>query len=152
MEENVRETIRRRETAPDNAFTLIELLLVVVIIGTLAALVVPRYVGWGERAKKMAAGADVTSNIPTGLRLFELNHGRFPTTEEGLKALTEKPASLPNWKGPYLENEPVDPWGKPYQYRSPGTHKPDYDVFSFGPDGKESADDIGNWNWMPTAN
>lgn len=126
-------------------FTLIELMLVVIIIGALAAMVVPRLVGRAEEGRRSAAKADVKANIATGLELFELDNGRFPTTDEGLKALLEKPSWATSWKGPYLKNKPVDPWGREYQYRCPGTHGPDYDLYSLGQDGVESEDDIGNW-------
>jgi len=75
-----------------------------------------------------------------------MDNGRFPTTQEGLAVLHKNTASLPNWKGPYLKKEPIDPWGKPYSYKSPGYHNDDYDLYSLGPDGLEnSEDDIGNW-------
>lgn len=131
------------------AFTLIELMLVVVIIATLAALVIPRFTGRAEQAMVAAARADVQANIPTALELFELDTGSYPTTDEGLNSLLQAPLSAPvnqRWKGPYLKRKPVDPWGKPYQYRSPGTRNPaGYDLFSLGKDGVESGDDIGNW-------
>jgi general secretion pathway protein G len=126
-------------------FTLIEIMLVVIIIGVLVAMVAPRLTGRAEQARKTAAKADIEVNIATALKLYELDNGRFPTTEEGLNALLTAPASAPNWNGPYLEKKPLDPWGRPYQYRSPGQHRPDYDLYSFGPDGVESQDDIKNW-------
>jgi len=128
------------------AFTLIELMLVVIIIGALVAMVMPRLVGRGEQARAAAAKADVQANIATALKLYELDNGSFPTTAEGLDALMKRPTSAPNWNGPYLEREPLDPWGKKYQYKSPGEHKPDYDLYSLGKDGTESADDVGNWD------
>ena len=128
------------------AFTLIELMLVVIIIGVLAAMVMPRLVGRSEQARISAAKADVNANIPLALDLFEMDSGRFPTTEEGLAALRSNPSSLPNWKGPYLKKEPKDPWGRLYVYKSPGTHNSDYDLLSCGPNGNEGDnDDIGNW-------
>lgn len=127
-------------------FTLIEIMLVVVIIGTLVAMVVPRLVGRGEQARVAAAQADIRSNIATALRLYELDNGNFPSTAEGLKALLNKSPSAGNWNGPYLENTPVDPWGREYKYKSPGDHRQaDYDLSSLGKDGIESADDIKNW-------
>lgn len=127
-------------------FTLIELMLVVIIIGVLAAMVMPRLVGRSEQARIAAAKADVSANIPLALDLFEMDNGRFPATEEGLSALRSNPASLPNWKGPYLKKEPKDPWGKLYFYKSPGTHNSDYDLYSAGPNSNEGDDDdIGNW-------
>ena len=127
------------------SFTLIELMLVVIIIGALVAMVMPRFTGRGEQAKKAAAEADIRANIATGLKLYELDNGGFPTTEEGLNALLNKPTSATNWNGPYIEKKPLDPWGREYKYKSPGEHKPDYDLYSNGRDGTESADDIKNW-------
>ena len=126
-------------------FTLIEIMLVVIIIGALVAMVAPRLTGRAEQARKTTARADIEVNIATALKLYELDNGRFPTTEEGLNALLTAPASAPNWNGPYLEKKPIDPWGRQYQYKSPGQHRTDYDLYSLGPDGTESADDIKNW-------
>lgn len=130
-------------------FTLIELMLVVVIISALVAMVVPRLAGRSEEARRGIAEADIKGNLATALKLYEVDSGRYPTTEQGLKALLEQPTSPPtprNWKGPYLEQTPLDPWKKPYGYRYPGTHPPrDYDLSSVGPDGVESEDDITNW-------
>ena len=128
-------------------FTLIELMLVVIIIGALVAMVMPRLAGRSEQAKTSAAKADIMTNIATGLRLYELDNGQYPTTAEGgLQALLTKPSSAANWNGPYLEKKPVDPWGREYQYKSPGTHRSyDYDLFSLGHDGQPSADDVNNW-------
>ena len=127
-------------------FTLIELMLVVVIIGALVAMVMPRLTGRGEQARVAAAGADINANIATGLKLYELDNGNFPSTQEGLSALLTKPSSAKNWNGPYLERKPIDPWGKEYEYKSPGEHrKTDYDLYSLGKDGIESADDVTNW-------
>ncbi len=130
-------------------FTLIELMLVLVIISAIAAMVIPRLAGRSEEARRQVAEADIKGNISLALKLYEVDNGQYPTTEQGLKALLEKPAAPPaprNWKGPYIEQEPLDPWRRPYVYRNPGTHPPrDYDLFSLGPDGTESADDIRNW-------
>jgi general secretion pathway protein G len=132
-------------------FTLIELMLVVIIIGVLAAMVVPRFVGRSEQARYAAARADIEANLAIALDLYELDNGSYPTTEQGLEALTQKSESEPmppNWKGPYLKKRiPIDPWGNPYRYVCPGTHNSeDYDLSSFGPDGVEGGnDDITNW-------
>ena len=127
-------------------FTLIELMLVVMIIGALAAMVMPRFTGRGEQARVTAAKADILSNIATALKLYELDNGGFPTNEEGLDALLNKPASSNTWHGPYLEKKPVDPWGREYKYRYPGEHRTsDYDLYSVGRDGVEGADDVNNW-------
>lgn len=128
------------------AFTLIELMLVVVIIGALVAMVMPRLTGRGEQARMTAAGADINANIATGLKLYELDNGNFPSTGEGLGALLAKPSSARNWNGPYLERKPLDPWGRDYEYKSPGEHrKTDYDLYTLGKDGVESPDDVTNW-------
>jgi len=127
-------------------FTLIELMLVVVIIGALVAMVMPRLTGRGEQARSAAASADINANIATALKLYELDNGNFPSTSEGLSALLSKPSSARNWNGPYLERKPLDPWGKEYVYTSPGEHrKSDYDLSSLGKDGVESEDDVKNW-------
>jgi general secretion pathway protein G len=127
------------------AFTLIELMLVVIIIGALVAMVMPRLTGRGEQARVAAAQADIAANVATALKLYELDNGSFPTTEEGLNALMAKPSSAPNWHGPYVEKKPLDPWAREYKYKSPGDHRVDYDLYSLGKDGAESADDIKNW-------
>lgn len=127
-------------------FTLIELMLVVVIIGALVAMVMPRLTGRGEQARVAAASADINANIATALKLYELDNGVFPSSEEGLNALLNKPGSARNWNGPYLEKKPIDPWGKEYKYKCPGVQRSrDYDLYSLGRDGRESADDVTNW-------
>ena len=132
-------------------FTLIEILMVVIIIGTLVAMVIPRLTGRSDQARVAAAKADVTMNIPTALKLYELDNGFFPSTEQGLSALVRKPTKEPipqNWNGPYVEKVPIDPWGKAYQYQSPGAHRThDYDLWSVGKNPKEDKtdDDVVNW-------
>ena len=131
-------------------FTLIELMIVVIIIAALAAMVVPRLSGRTEQSRVAVADADIKANIATALKLYELDNGNFPTTEQGLNALLSKPASNPaplNWNGPYLEKKPSDPWKNPYQYKSPGVHNTTtYDLYSVGKDGTEgTADDVKNW-------
>jgi len=127
-------------------FTLIELMLVVIIISALAAMVLPRLAGRSEQARVAAANADVRANIATALKLYELDNGRFPTTSEGLAALLTKSSSATNWNGPYLEKEPIDPWSRSYEYKSPGQNRPqDYDLYSLGADGQEGSDDVTNW-------
>ena len=127
-------------------FTLIEIMLVVIIIGALVAMVMPRLAGRSEQARVAAARADINANIATGLKLYELDNGAYPSSEEGLDALLTKPASAINWNGPYLERKPIDPWGREYQYKCPGDHRPQgYDLYSLGRDGQESADDVTNW-------
>jgi general secretion pathway protein G len=132
-------------------FTLIEIMLVVVIIAILAAMVGPRLSGRTKSAKITAATAEIEANITAALDLYELDNGQYPTTDQGLKALVQKPTSNPvpnNWNGPYLKKRqvPTDPWGNDYQYVSPGEkNEGDFDLFSLGPDGVESDDDIVNW-------
>lgn len=132
-----------------DGFTLIEIMLVVIIIGILVAMVLPRLVGRSEQARMSAARADINSNIALALDMYELDNGIYPTTEQGLNALKTKPSSSPvppNWNGPYLKKTPLDPWGKPYIYTSPGTHTKDYDLASWGGDGVEGGnDDVSNW-------
>lgn len=127
-------------------FTLIELMLVVIIIAALVSMVMPRLAGRSEQAKAGAAQADISSNIATALKLYELDNGGFPSTSDGLNALVSRPPTAKSWNGPYLEKKPIDPWGREYQYQSPGQHRTyDYDLFSLGKDGQESADDVKNW-------
>ena len=129
-------------------FTLIEILLVVAIIGTLAAMILPRLSGRSEQARATVAKVDIESNIASALKLYELDNGTFPTTGQTLDALLKKPSTSPipnNWSGPYLEKEPVDPWGRKYQYQYPGTHGKSYDLFSFGPKENDEKGRITNW-------
>lgn len=131
---------------PIDGFTLVEILLVVAIIGALAAMVVPRLTGRSEKAKAATARADIRANISTALKMYEIDMGAFPTTEQGLGALSTSPGGASTWSGPYTEKSPVDPWGRPYQYKNPGVHnQTGYDLYSLGHDGVESDDDIGNW-------
>jgi general secretion pathway protein G len=132
-------------------FTLIEIMVVVIIIGILAALVIPRFAGRTEQARIAAAKTQIDSNFSTALDMYETDNGNYPSTEQGLLALREQPSSEPvpkNWKGPYLKKDvPLDPWGNAYVYAYPGTHNPSgYDLYSYGKDGQEGTDDdIGNW-------
>lgn len=131
------------EVHPSRAgFTLIELLLVMVILAILAAVVVPKFTGRTEQARETAAKTDL-ANFKTLLGAFEIDTGRFPSTDEGLAALVSAPAGVQNWRGPYTEKVPDDPWGHAYIYRVPGSNNRDYDLFSTGPDGREgTADDV----------
>ncbi len=131
------------------AFTLVEILLVVIIIVALSSMVVPRLVGRGEQAKVSVAKSDIDANLATALKLYELDNGNFPTTNQGLKALRVKPTVSPvpnNWNGPYVEKDLVDPWGNPYVYTSPGSNNPDYDLHSEGADPDSDEDDVKNWD------
>ena len=136
---------RRRQSG----FTLIELMVVLAIIGVLAALIVPNVLGRADDARITAARTDV-GNLMQALKLYRLDNQRFPTGEQGLNALILKPTTEPvpgNWK-PYLDKLPNDPWGRPYQYMNPGI-KGEVDVLSFGADGKAGGEgnnaDIGSW-------
>ena len=129
-------------------FTLIELLLVLVILAVLAAVVVPKFTGRSEQARIAAAKTDVKM-LETALENFEVDNGRYPTTDEGLGALIQPPAVVKAWHGPYIKQSglPKDPWGNPYVYRFPGQFNTSgYDLASFGPDGSEGGgDDLDNW-------
>ncbi len=127
----------------NQGFTLIEIMLVVIIIGMMAVVIVPRFAGKQEKAKVAKARTEIAA-LCLALDNFELDVGRFPSTEEGLSALFEKPASLGpevEWDGPYLREMLPDPWGNEYQYRYPGEVAVDYDVWTFGPDGQEGGGD-----------
>jgi general secretion pathway protein G len=137
--------VRRR----GRGFTLLELMVVVVIIGVLAALIAPAVLERAEQAKVTAARTDV-SNLMNALKLYRLDNGRYPSGDQGLDALVNKPTvgAIPNnWK-PYLDKLPNDPWQRPYQYANPGVHG-EIDVFSFGADGQPGGEgndaDIGSW-------
>ena len=137
----------RRSAVARNAFTLIELLLVLVILAILAAVVVPKFTARSEQAKEAAAKTDI-ANMETALDAFEIDTGRYPSSDEGLAALVNQPNNANGWKGPYLKKMVVnDPWGNPYVYRQPGQHNTtSYDLFSMGADGREGNDDVTNWN------
>ncbi|MCS4511026.1 type II secretion system major pseudopilin GspG [Xylophilus ampelinus] len=130
-------------------FTLIELMVVLVIIGVLAALIVPNVLDRADDARSTAARTDV-NNLVQALKLYRLDNQRYPTAEQGLQALIARPTNPPvpgNWK-PYLEKLPNDPWGRPYQYLNPGV-KAEIDVMSFGADGQPGGEgknaDVGSW-------
>ena len=133
-------------------FTLLEVMVVVVILGILAALVVPKIISRPDEARVIAAKQDVAS-LMQALKLYRLDNQRYPTTEQGLQALVASPAAAPiapNWKaGGYLERLPKDPWGNLYQYLNPGLHG-EVDLFSFGADGAPGGEgndaDIGSWS------
>ncbi len=136
-----------RRTA--GGFTLIELMVVLVIMGVLAALIVPNIIGRTDEARQTAAKTDI-STIMQALKLYKLDNGVYPTQEQGLQALMVKPTTAPvpgNWK-PYLDKLPNDPWGRAYQYLNPGVKGP-VDVFSYGADGQPGGEganaDIGSW-------
>lgn len=137
--------------ARSSGFTLIEVMVVIVILGILAALIVPKVMSRPDEARIIAAKQDIAS-IAQALKLYKLDNMRYPTTEQGLQALVQKPnlpPEPPNWKGNgYLERLPKDPWGTPYQYLQPGLHG-DFDLSSLGADGAAGGEgndaDIGSW-------
>ncbi len=142
----MKKSLRKRR-----GFTLVEVLVVVVILGLLAALVVPRVVGRGEEAKRTAAAVQIRE-IEQALEMYRLDSSMYPTTAQGLEALVAKPSIPPEPRkyreGGYIRKLPVDPWGSPFVYRQPGDHG-EYDLFSPGADGEEGGDgagkDITNW-------
>jgi len=142
----MKKSLRKRR-----GFTLVEVLVVVVILGLLAALVVPRVVGRGEEAKRTAAAVQIRE-IEQALEMYRLDSSMYPTTAQGLEALVARPSIPPEPRkyreGGYLRKVPVDPWGSPFVYRQPGDHG-EYDLFSPGADGEEGGEgagkDITNW-------
>jgi general secretion pathway protein G len=133
-------------------FTLVEIMVVVVIIGILGALVVPKLMGRTGESRITAAKVDI-STLMQALKLYKLDNQRYPTTEQGLQALIAKPTGGPaanGWKaGGYIDKLPKDPWGNPYQYMFPGVHGSEVDLFSLGADGQPGGtgddSDIGSW-------
>jgi len=136
-------------------FTLIELMVVVVILGILAGLIIPKIMGKPEEAKKLKARMQI-EQLEQALKLYYLDNGEYPTTEQGLNSLVEKPATEPvpkRWKeGGYLEKKkiPLDPWDNPFVYISPGVHDKDFDLVSYGADREEGGEgkyaDTESWN------
>ena len=130
-------------------FTLIEIMVVLVIIGVLAALIVPNVLNRADDARVTAARTDI-NNLMQSLKLYKLDNQRFPSSEQGLEALARKPSAAPvppNWKA-YVDKLPADPWGRPYQYLNPGVNG-EIDVFSYGADGQPGGEgnnaDLGSW-------
>jgi general secretion pathway protein G len=138
-------------TARSRAFTLVELMVVVVILGILAATIIPQFMGTKHEAKVGATKAHI-AEIESAIQRFYIHMDRYPTADEGLKVLVESPTSDDNkkWRGPYITQLRDDPWEHPYQYRCPGTHHPtSFDIWSQGADGADGGEgenaDIGNW-------
>ncbi len=142
-----------RSVARSRGFTLIEIMVVVIIIGLLAAVIVPSIMGRVGDARVAKAKQDIQA-MGTALTLYRLDNFKYPTTDQGLKALIQQPAdpNIRNWrKGGYIQDGSLkDPWGNDYQYTYPGTHGHEYDLYSFGADGQEGGEgedaDVGNWN------
>ena len=141
---NIRHAVR--------GFTLIEIMVVVVIIGLLAAVILPNVFGNVAKAQIAKAKSDIQA-IETGLTMYKLDNFKYPSTDDGLAALAQRPndPTVRNWRdGGYLKRVSPDPWGNPYQYVFPGTRGQEYDLYSFGADGQEGGEkenaDIGNWN------
>lgn len=141
--------MRQRRRSTGEGFTLIEVMIVLVILGVLAALIVPKIMGRPDEARVVAAKQDIAT-IAQALKLYKLDNRRYPSVEQGLEALVKRPTVEPlppNWKS-YLERLPQDPWGNPYQYLNPGIHG-EVDVLSYGADGKPGGEgfdaDIASW-------
>lgn len=149
MPYRTRNTTRARKA--DRGFSLIELMVAVVILSILAVVVVPRVIDRPDQARVARARSDIAA-LSAALNLYRLDNAAYPTTEQGLRALVQRPASQPvpaNWaSGGYIDRVPRDPWGNEYQYLSPGVHGP-FDLFSYGADGRPGGTgtdaDIGNW-------
>ena len=146
MKINTRNALQNRLRSR-SGFTLVELLLVLVILATLAAIVVPKFSGRTEQARVTAAQTQI-SNFGVALDSFEVDNGYYPKGKSGLQDLVTQPRDAANWHGPYVKGEiPKDPWGNDYVYECPGKHNDkSYDIMSMGPDGKVGGDDdICNW-------
>jgi general secretion pathway protein G len=142
----------RARSHDSRGFTLIEIMVVVIIIGLLAAVIVPQVVDKVDQARVTKAKQDIQS-LETALTMFRLDNSKYPTTDQGLAALVTQPTdpSIKHWRpGGYLQRVSKDPWGNEYQYVYPGTHGKEYDLFTLGADGQPGGDgtnaDIGNWN------
>lgn len=141
--------IRSRPRQVQSGFTLIEILVVVVIIGILAVVVIPRVMDRPDEAMQVRARQDIQA-IETALNLYRLDNHRYPSTEQGLEALVKAPAGMPNWRrGGYLPRLPLDPWGREYLYLHPGRHG-EFDIWTNGADGRPGGEgsnaEIGNWS------
>jgi len=142
-------TVPTAQARRSGGFTLLELLVVMVIIGLLAGIVAPRYFAQVGKSQVKAVKAQV-DGLGKALEAYRIDVGHLPTNEQGMGALQAQPTGEQNWAGPYLQKEvPLDPWGNAYNYVVPGTHNNDYDLWSWGRDGKQGGTgedaDIGNW-------
>ncbi len=147
MKTSYMKTIRRKS---ERGVTLIEMLVVITIIGLIAGLVTVNVIRQGESAKRTAARAQISSFM-NALGIYKLDTGVYPSTAQGLEALRVKPGDMANWAGPYLPKDvPMDPWGRPYEYKFPGEHGDEPDVISLGADGQPGGDgnnaDIVSWS------
>jgi len=148
MSMNTLKAMQRRAARGEQGFTLIEVMVVVVILSILAAIIVPRIMDRPDKARIVKAQSDIRS-LESALNLYRLDNHNYPTTDQGLESLVQKPADAPSWKeGGYIDRLPKDPWGRPYQYLNPGQHG-SIDIFSLGADGQPGGEgkdaDIGNW-------
>jgi general secretion pathway protein G len=127
-------------------FTLLEVMVVVVIIAIMGAMIAPKVIGNIEEARISTAKSDI-ANLKNSLQLYKMKNIQYPSTEQGLEALVSKPSGDPEPKAwsKMLDKTPIDPWDNPYKYLSPGSHG-DIDIYSWGPDGRQSDDDIGSWD------
>jgi general secretion pathway protein G len=152
MSHIIAEVNRRRALRSAHGFTLIEIMVVVIIIGLLAAVIVPNVISKVDEARITKAKSDIQA-LETALTMFRLDNSKYPTTEQGLAALVTQPTdpTIKHWRpGGYIQRVSKDPWGNDYQYVLPGTHGKEYDLFSMGADGQPGGEgndaDIGNWN------
>jgi general secretion pathway protein G len=140
---------RRDMGVGQKGFTLIEIMVVIVILGLLAAIVAPSVMDRPDQARAIRVAQDV-KGIESALKLYRLDNFGYPQSGQGLQALIQAPAGLKTWKGPYLDAMPEDPWGNEYRYNNPGKHGMKVEVYSYGDDnaegGKDGAADIGSWN------
>lgn len=148
----MKKTIKSLNYSKQSGFTLIEVMVVVVILGILAAIIVPKIMSRPEQARIVKVKQDILA-IQSALDLYKLDNGTYPSTDQGLDALVNKPTVPPvprNWKSDgYLQELPVDPWGQAYQYMNDNEK---VRIFSYGPKGKDSGSEIGNWNMNETEN